>query len=293
MLNRGYSYREQIGPRDAGRTVLAHLTRRYTHSTEAEWRRHLEAGEVELAGRVTSAEMPLPLGAWLVWHRPPWEEPEVPRFFDLIFEDPDLLGVSKPSGLPTVPAGGFLENTLLTLVQQRWPEATPMHRLGRGTSGLVLFARTPEARATLQKAWRTRGIRKIYRALASGVFDRSSFTIDQPIGPIHHPRLGELHAATPAGKPATSHVQVLKQLENEAIVEVEIDTGRPHQIRIHLASIGHPLVGDPLYLGPNRVADTLPGDLGYLLHSMSLSFVHPRSHEPITLISQPPAALRV
>ena len=293
MPNRGYTYREQVGPRDAGRTVLEYLARRYTHTSEAEWQARLDTGEVELDGRRATAGDRLRPGASLVWHRPPWEEPEVPLHFELVHEDAELVAVSKPSGLPTMPAGGFLEHTLMALVQQQWPEASPMHRLGRGTSGLVLFARTPLARARMQQSWRSHEVRKVYRALASGVLAQPQFTIDAPIGLIHHPKLGELFAATPDGKDATSHVTVREQRASESLVDVLIDTGRPHQIRIHLASVGHPLVGDPLYTaGGQPKQDALPGDLGYLLHAMELRFVHPATGAELTLTNQPPAALR-
>src|SRR5690606_31211491 len=138
------------------------------HSAEPVWRERFEAGELELQGRRASPDDVLRAGDWLVWHRPPWVEPPVPLSFDLLFEDEHLLAVSKPSGLPTLPGGGFLEHTLLALVRARAPEASPMHRLGRGTSGLVLFGRTPLAGKALQQQWRGRQVKKLYLALASG-----------------------------------------------------------------------------------------------------------------------------
>ena len=107
-------------------------------------------------------------GQHLTWQRPPWDEPDVPLHFDVVYEDASVLAVSKPSGLPTMPAGGFLEHTLLALVHASHPEAHPLHRLGRFTSGLVLFARTPAAASTLGKAWRSHEVVKDYRALVSG-----------------------------------------------------------------------------------------------------------------------------
>jgi 23S rRNA pseudouridine1911/1915/1917 synthase len=94
-------------------------------------------------------------GQTLVWRRPPWEEPAVPLAFAVLFRDDHLLAVAKPRGLPTMPAGGFLTHTLLHLVQARFPGATAMHRLGRGTSASCCSRRTGEARRALAKAWRT------------------------------------------------------------------------------------------------------------------------------------------
>jgi 23S rRNA pseudouridine1911/1915/1917 synthase len=138
-----------------------------------------------------------------VWHRPPWTEPDVPIHFGLIYADDALVVVDKPSGLPTMPAGGFLEHTLLALVRREFPDAAPMHRLGRGTSGLVLFAQTATARSAVQAVWRRREVEKIYRARVVGT-PPPSLRIDQPIGPVSHPRLGEVFAATPTGRPSTS-----------------------------------------------------------------------------------------
>ena len=89
------------------------------------------------------------LGQTLVWNRPPWIEPDSPQHFEVLFEDPYLFAVNKPSGLPTLPGGGFMENTLLRLVQKQTPNANPVHRLGRATTGIVLFAKTPQAASNL------------------------------------------------------------------------------------------------------------------------------------------------
>ena len=134
--------------------------------------------------------------------------PEVPLHFEIVHEDASLLAVNKPSGLPSEPAGGFLENTLLALVRARDPAWTPVHRLGRGTSGLVLFARGGPARSALTAALRERRVEKVYRALAGGSLIEP-VTVEVPIGPVAHPKLGELFAASAEGRPARSHVRPL------------------------------------------------------------------------------------
>ena len=95
-------------------------------------------------------------------------EAECPRHFEILFEDDHLMAVNKPSGLPTIPGGGFMENTLLRLVQEQIPTANPVHRLGRGTSGIVLFAKTPQAAAKLSANWNTPKIQKIYAGVRLG-----------------------------------------------------------------------------------------------------------------------------
>ena len=293
-MNAGFEYREEIGPGAAGRTVLAWLARRYRHSTEALWRERIARGEVRLDGEAALAMDVLRPGQALAWRRPPWEEPAVPLGFAILYRDDHLLAVAKPRGLPSVPNGGFLEHTLLARVLRLFPEAVPMHRLGRGTSGLILFARTQRARRAVAAEWRCGHVEKEYRALVSGGPALEAFTIETPIGLVPHPRLGHVHAASPAGKPAVSHVRVLARRGGEALVAVTIPTGRPHQIRIHLAAAGHPLVGDPLYVeggvpGPDPA---LPGEGGYRLHAHRLALTHPASGRWLELECPPPPELR-
>lgn len=293
LLNAGYVYREQLGRR-RGVSALAHLVERYRHSSESEWRARFEQGEVRLDGVTAAGPEPLRAGQWLCWHRPPWEEPDTPRTFELVHEDAELLAVVKPPGLPTLPAGGYLQNTLLTLVQARWPEAVPMHRLGRATSGLVLFTRTRDAASRVASHWREGQVHKRYRALSVGLAAHEDYDIHAPIGLVPHPRLGEVHGASERGKPSHSTARVLERRAEHTLFEVDIHTGRPEQIRIHLAFIGHPLVGDPLFAaGGLPLADNpgLPGDGGYLLHAESLALVHPRSGVRLELHAPPPVAL--
>jgi 23S rRNA pseudouridine1911/1915/1917 synthase len=293
-VNAGFEYREEVGTEAAGRTVLAWLARRYRHSTEAAWRERIASGEVRIDGEIALAMDVLRPGQRLAWRRPPWEEPSVPLGFAVLFRDEHLLAVAKPRGLPSVPNGGFLEHTLLFRVRRRYPEAVPMHRLGRGTSGLVLFARTDEARRALARAWRGGRVVKEYRALVRGFPAVETFTIDTPIGLVPHPRLEEVHAASPAGKPAVSQVRVLAARGRDALVAVTIPTGRAHQIRIHLAAAGHPLVGDPLYVegGVPGPFPGLPGEGGYRLHAHRLALAHPATGRGLELVCEPPSELR-
>lgn len=262
-----------------------------------EWRERIRSGQILLDGELAVGDEILRAGQWLTWDRPPWIEPEVPLATAILYEDLDLLAVAKPSGLPTLPGGGeFLEHTLLALVRRRAPEASPMHRLGRCTSGLVLFAPTAGARKPLQAAFQAPRTRKVYRALCGGHPAQEDFEITTPIGEVPYGPLGSLHAATAGGRASRSHVTVLEQRGDASLLEVEIFTGRPHQIRIHLASVGHPLVGDPLY-GPGGTpipgTTALPGDPGYLLHAHRLELEHPHTGVWLTLECPPPPLLRM
>lgn len=296
-LNQGYEYSEIVNSRSAGLTVLSHLASTYRHSSAAEWRYRIAAGMVLLDHCPTASDAILQPGQSLIWQRPPWDEPDVPLCYALLYRDRTLLATAKPAGLPTLPAGGFLEHTLLSLVRKTHPEATPVHRLGRGTSGVVLLARSAEARRKLHAAFRNHAVAKTYRALASGHPEQNQFIIDVPIGPVPHPRLGLVHAACATGRRALSRVRVLARYAASTLLEVAIETGKPHQIRIHLAAAGHPLVGDPLYtVGggfiQNGAAPTLPGEIGYFLHAEKIACKHPETGRIVELYCRPPPPLR-
>ena len=290
MLNRGYAFTTIISRKYHGQTLLSHLASLYPHSTAQAWQRKLNNGEVTLNGVTAAGSESVTSGQTLVWNRPPWIEPDAPRHFEVLLDDPHLLAVNKPSGLPTLPGGGFVENTLLRLVQKQFPNANPVHRLGRATSGIVLFAKTPQAAAHLEADWNTPKIQKIYRALAQNIAQHDIYEILTPIGLVPHPRIGSVWAANPVGKlgskPSKSLARVIARTTSTTTFEVSLHSGRPHQIRIHLSSIGHPLVGDPLYGvngEPLENLPGLPGDGGYFLHAQFLKFHHPITGEQINL----------
>lgn len=253
VLNQGWTYSEQTHPAAVGQTVLDYYSQRYNHSSRSLWRSRIEAGQILIDGQVVTPDTRLKARQQLTYNRPPWYEPVVPLTIKRLYEDEDVWAIAKPSGLPVLPGGGFLNHTLLRQLQLHHPEETltPIHRLGRGTSGVMLVARSPLARSHLSQQLRDHNMTKIYRALA-GRGDRSDpmpdrFTITTPIGKVPHPTLGDVHGATDAGKFARSDCQVLERRSEATLLEVSILTGRPHQIRIHLASYGYPLLGDPLY----------------------------------------------
>jgi 23S rRNA pseudouridine1911/1915/1917 synthase len=292
MLNRGYAYTTVISSKYHGQILLSHLATRYPHSTPQAWQQKLNNGDVTLNGITATGVESLTLGQTLIWNRPPWVEPDAPQHFTVLWEDSHLLAVDKPGGLPTLPGGGFMENTLLRLVQKQTPHANPVHRLGRATTGIVLFAKTPQAASTLFANWNTPKIQKIYQALAQNRAQFDSYEILTPIGLVPHPLIGSVWAAHPQGKPSRSLAKVISRATHTTTFEVSLHSGRPHQIRIHLASIGHPLVGDPLYGVTGQPLPNLPGlpgDGGYLLHAQYLKLHHPITGEPINLEAPAPS----
>src|SRR5258708_30019287 len=248
MLNRGYTYTTIISSKYHGQTLLSHLASLYAHSTPQAWQQNLNNGEVTLNGVPATGSESVTLGQTLVWNRTPWIEPDSPQHFQVLFEDPHLLAVNKPSGLPTLPGGGFMENTLLRLVQKQTPNANPVHRLGRATTGSVLFAKTPQAASTLFANWNTPKIQKIYRALAQNIAQHDAYEILTPTDPVPHHLTGSVWAANPSGKPSKSLAKVISRATRTTTFDVSLNSRRPHQISIHLASIAHLLLGDPLYV---------------------------------------------
>jgi 23S rRNA pseudouridine1911/1915/1917 synthase len=293
--NDGFEYTCRLGRACEGASLLSYLAERYPHSSREAWHARIESELVLIDGVPARPEATLRAGQELVWKRPPWDEPAAPLQYVVLHEDDDLLAVAKPAGLPTLPGANFLHATLLHQVRLRTPGAVPVHRLGRWTSGVVLFAKNSGARASLARQLAERAIGKRYRALAWGDPAWDERSIDVAIGPVPHAWLGTVHAASASGRPASSAVAVAERRDAEFLCDVRIATGRPHQIRIHLAAAGHPLVGDPLYAEgglPYHDTRAVPGDGGYALHAAEVSLDHPATGRRITIASEPPPALR-
>jgi RluA family pseudouridine synthase len=208
-------------------------------------------GAVYVDGRrVRDPALALTARARLTVHPPS----ETPVGYRVVHEDPAVLVIEKPAGVPsqaTRQAGGALDEQ----VAADYPGAVPLHRLDREASGLVLFARTPEARARLQPVVSSGAMHRDYAALVEGVPTDDSFSIDSPIGadPADHRKR---KAGVPGGEPARTRATVTRRFPeaNATLLHVTLGTGRTHQIRVHLASVGYPILGDPLYAPPGSRA---------------------------------------
>ncbi|PZO56957.1 MAG: RNA pseudouridine synthase [Phormidesmis priestleyi] len=324
-MNQGWTYTDRLTAAAAGQTVLDYYTQRYQHSSRRLWKDRIEQGQILLNGQPVSAQTILQSGQHLTYYRLPWQEPIAPLNFEVLYEDDDLWAIAKPSGLPVLPGGGFLEHTLLHQLRSRYPNKTPVpvHRLGRGTSGVMLVAKSQAAREHLSRQFRARTaeveqasvkaerslpmnlpmnqlpMEKVYRALVgpAAVSELGDhFSCTYPIGKLPYPGLNYLYGHCAGGLPSRSEGQVLDRRVESTLVEVSIFTGRPHQIRIHLAAAGYPLLGDPLYAAggiPIVGTTAMPGDCGYHLHAHRIRFTHPRTGKPVSIVAPLPAELAI
>jgi 23S rRNA pseudouridine1911/1915/1917 synthase len=213
-----------------------------------------------------------------------------PPTLAIIYEDSDLLVIDKPSGLSMHPGAGESGPTVADFARVHTSDPDPerpgiVHRLDKDTSGLVIIAKTPESKAYLQGLFKSRQVRKTYLALVTGRLDQEDATIDLPIA--RDPKHPLRQAVTPDGRDAVTRYHTLAAFPGYTLLEVTPATGRTHQIRVHFATLGHPVAGDPLY-GQGKV---LPKGLKRLfLHSAKLEF-NTAQGQPVTVVSPPPADL--
>jgi 23S rRNA pseudouridine1911/1915/1917 synthase len=209
---------------------------------------------------------------------------------NLVHEDESLLVINKPVGLVVHPGSGNWSGTLLNALLHHaphlaaLPRAGIVHRLDKDTSGLLVVAKTLEAQTDLVRQLQARSVKRQYLALAAGQLLRDG-TVDAPIG--RHPTQRVKMAVTRQGKPAVTHYRILARFRHCTLVECSLETGRTHQIRVHLASLGHPLVGDQVY----GRAGPWPAFARQALHATRLGLIHPLSGEAMNWHAPVPADL--
>lgn len=187
---------------------------------------------------------------------------------NIVYDDADIAVIDKSAGMVVHPAAGHVDGTLVNALLYRYPEIAingsnrpgVVHRLDKDTSGLIVIARTPAGQKLLLEQWADGSVQKGYKALVHGVIEENEATIDAPIG--RDPSDRQKMAVTASGKHAITHFSVEDRCNATTYLDVEIETGRTHQIRVHLAFIGHPVVSDPLYA--NRSWPTLGLDRQFL-----------------------------
>jgi 23S rRNA pseudouridine1911/1915/1917 synthase len=272
----------RASPEEAGRRVDAVVARR-AGASRAAVARALRAGAVTVAGQAVRPSHRLAPGELVLGAVARGEE-AMPRPeaipLRIVHDDPRVLVVSKPAGLVTHPATGHASGTLVNaLLALGEPLAAAesgrpgiVHRLDKDTSGLLLVAKDDDALASLRRALRARAVERSYLALVRGRPRAPTGTIDAPLG--RHPTRPRRRAVVADGKPAVTHFRALAGHERASLLDVRLDSGRTHQIRVHLAHIGHPVLGDRVYGGASELAEGLGLNRPFL-HAYRLSWPDP------------------
>ncbi len=210
---------------------------------------------------------------------------------NVVHEDETIIIIDKPAGLVVHPGSGNWSGTLLNALLhhepalEHVPRAGIVHRLDKETSGLMVIARTLEAQTDLVRQLQARTVKRYYQALVRGSVERDG-TVDAPIG--RHPTQRTKMAVIKTGKPARTHYRVVERFVDCTLVECALETGRTHQIRVHMTSIGHPLVGDPVYGGGTSRVPIGPEFARQALHARRLGLVHPETGKPMLWKSNVP-----
>lgn len=248
----------------------------------------IDEGNICLNGLAAKASTKVKPGDVVYLTVPPPEEWDVTPEdipIDVVYEDPEVLVINKARGMVVHPAAGHRQGTLVNAVLARCPDLAGIggelrpgivHRLDKDTTGLIVVAKNENALRSLQGQMKAGGVKRVYVALCSGKVRQDAGTVDAPIGrhPVHRKKM----AVVPTGRSAVTDYEVLARFSSEyTLVLAELRTGRTHQIRVHMAHLGHPVLGDPVY---GRAKNNL-GLNGQALHALELGFQHPSTGEPI------------
>ncbi|WP_313678712.1 RluA family pseudouridine synthase [Corynebacterium stationis] len=243
-------------------------------------------GAVLVNGNTVSKSDRLSAGQWVEVTLPEPAAPLVPKEelvegMDVVYSDDDIIAVNKPVGVAAHPSVGWEGPTViggLAAAGFRLSTSGPperkgiVHRLDVGTSGVMVVASSERAYSALKAAFKERTVHKTYHALVQGLPDPIEGTIDAPIG--RHPSSGWKFAVTDEGKHAITHYSLIEAFREASLLDVHLETGRTHQIRVHMSAIGHPCCGDPMYGSDPNLSKRL-GLMRQWLHAVKLGFVHP------------------
>ncbi len=273
--------------------ALARMFPQYSRNRLHAW---LESGHIRIDGAGGEASRPVAGGERVELAPPPASDVAAPRAqrmpLDIVHEDGDLIVIDKPAGLVVHPGAGNPDRTLLNALLahapglRQVPRAGIVHRLDKDTSGLLVVAKNVTAQANLAEQLASRSVRRAYLALVHGD-PPARGSIDAPIG--RDARARTRMAVTRRGKDSRTSYRVLERFGNAALLECTLETGRTHQIRVHLQFIRHPLIGDPVYRRGTRRQLSFPRQA---LHAASLELVHPRSGKRLAWRSPLPADMR-
>ena len=295
----------RVPPSAAGRRfdqTLAELFPEYSRSRLTAW---VKAGDALLDGEQVLPRHIVRGDELITLHARPTQEvtmaPEQIEL-DIRYEDADVLVINKPVGLVVHPGAGQPAGTMLNALLHHDPKlaeiprAGIVHRLDKDTSGLMVIARTLRAHTALVEQLQTRTMHRQYEAVVVGSMIAGG-SVDAPIGRHPRERVKQAIVEGPAGKPAVTHYRVRERFRGHTVIECRLETGRTHQIRVHMAHIRHPLIGDTQYSGglklpkgaTTELIDALRQFKRQALHAEKLEFLHPANGEPVSVSAERPA----
>ena len=276
---------------DAGTRLDAFLAARLPELSRSRAASLVQEGCVTVNGRPASKSCRLTGGETLSVDLP--EQPADTSLtaqaipLDVVYEDDDVIVVNKPAGLVVHPAPGHPDGTLVNALLHHCGDSLSgiggekrpgiVHRIDRDTSGLIIAAKNDAAHAFLSAQLSDHTLARTYECLVTGSLKQDSGTVNAPIG--RHPADRKKMAVVAGGRPAVTHWEVVARYPGVTHLRCRLETGRTHQIRVHLAHIGHPILGDTVYGAKKPV----PGLTGQCLHAVGLRFLHPRTGEPVEL----------
>lgn len=275
-----------VDAEDAGARLDKYLADEIPEYSRTFFQKLIKDENVLLNGRAPRPKDMVNAGDTIELEIPEAVEPEiVPQDIplDILYEDSDIIVVNKPKNMVVHPAPGHPDGTLVNALLYHCRGnlsgingvARPgiVHRIDKDTTGVLVAAKTDEAHRFLAEQLAVHSITRVYEAIVYNSFSSDSGTVDRPLG--RDPKDRKKFAVVAGGRRAVTHYQVIHNLGNYAHIACRLETGRTHQIRVHMAYIGHPLLGDPLY-GPSKC----PFDLeGQCLHARTLGFIHPRTKQ--------------
>ena len=285
----------QPNKEDAGQRVDAWLAASLEDVTRSAAQRLLEEGRVTCGGKALAKNYKLNGAETLTVSLPDPEPVDVvPQDIplDVVYEDSDVIVVNKPKGLVVHPAPGHPDGTLVNALLHHCGDSLSgiggelrpgiVHRIDRDTSGLIIAAKNDFAHQKLAAQLQDHTLARIYHCIVTGNLREDAGTVDAPIG--RHPVDRKKMAVVANGRPAVTHWTVLERFPGFTYVECRLETGRTHQIRVHMAHIAHPILGDTVYGNKKPV----PGLQGQCLHAVGLRFLHPRTGEAVELCCELP-----
>ncbi|HEY3837038.1 MAG TPA: RluA family pseudouridine synthase [Bryobacteraceae bacterium] len=289
------------GPEDRGKRLDILLHERLPEFTRSRLQSWIKEGRARIDGKPARPSTTIPGAASIEFEPsviPPLKaEPEsIP--LRILYEDADLAAIDKPAGMVVHTGAGVHSGTLVNALLHHFASLSQtggdlrpgiVHRLDRFTSGVLLVAKTDPAHQFLARQFASREVEKTYLTLVHGAVHPDRARIDKPIArdPVHRARMTTRLAT---GRKAWSEYRVLQRSDRFSYLEVRIGTGRTHQIRVHLASLGHPVAGDHLY-GAKLKSEAIPDPARYFLHSHRITFTRPSDQQRITIVSPLPADL--